>query len=154
MQLSLAPMQINKIHLCPLGIWMATLECSQNVCSMKSCSCCQLAQLVENSTNEAKVAGLASLDSSVPWPQTSPLASASHPQSMCLWSQSRLGEKVQMNQFKSITTTRKTTQSTCPADYGYIAPSSCVTHSHHTSSCYDFIGSHFSPLRERDSTSY
>lgn len=110
MQLSLAPMQINKIHLCPLGIWWATLECSQNVCSMKSCSCCQLAQLVENSTNEAKVAGLASLDSSVPWPQTSPLASASHPQSMCLRSQSRLGEKVQMNQFKYITATRKTTQ--------------------------------------------
>lgn len=51
--------------------------------------------------------GLASLNSSVPWPQTLPLASASCPQNMCPWPQSRVGEKVQTNQLKSITTTEK-----------------------------------------------
>lgn len=97
-------------------------------------------------TNETKVVGLASLNSSVSWPQTFPLASASSPQNMCPWPQSRVGEKVQTNQFKTITTTRQTAQSTCPADYRCIPSSSCMMYSKRTPTSCDFIGSRFSAV--------
>lgn len=128
------------IHLFPVGIRWATLECSKNMCSVNYYSCHQLAWLVRVQDHWAKVVGLGSLNSSVPWPQTLPLASNSCPQNMCHWLQSRLGEKMQMNQFKSITTTRKTICSTCLAGYRCMSLSSSTTHSHHTPSSHDFVG--------------
>ena len=78
--------------------------------------------------------------------------SASCPQNMQSCSQSWLGEKIQMSQFKSFTTTRgekkPKTGSTCPA------LSSCTVHSHHAPSSYDFVCCHFSSLREYDTAFY
>lgn len=142
MQLSLASMQTNKDSSVPSWYLMGASWNTLRMCAAATRQLCQL----EHSPSEAKVVGLASLNCSVPWPQTLPLASASCPQNMCPWPQSRVGEKVQTNQFKSITTTRKTARGPCPTEYGCVASPSCMTYSNHALPGCEFSGSHFSTV--------